>query len=367
MAVGRSLLALLAGSCFLGAAYAWSAAAQVFLVPLGVGMALTALLFHDRGRRITRITGDAGESKLRLHTSDGASLELARGSIEGARIERSVSTSTESASRTISWSVVLHKRDRGRIELLSRLPEHHRDRAEAVVAELDALLANVPVDVERERAFVDDARARLRTRYGIRFDELGVPGGGYRDAGSTKLELSWPMARPLRQSALGLLVLAGIATMATGFGQLGALPGYAFAVVFGLLWLWSVKRLLDERSLAQRVTIDDRELVISEARGERTVKSETLPLSRVGAVDLGWDGRLAVRESELGEKLDALARTTESGQMPDARALYAGISAMVRGTRFLSTGALGFAALVDLETVLGAEVAARTGRDAGVL
>ena len=181
--------------------------------------------------------------------------------------------------------------------------------------------------------------------------------GGYRDAGASTLSLSWSLGHPpLRVLALPC-ALGGFVVIFTSF--IPSLRGpVVLGAVFGVLLLLSLVLHARRRSRRMTVTVDEERLRI-EAGGEAP---KELPLIGVDAIDFAWSGPLVVRIDGANEEARRVADGSGGGL-----AKVAATFALIGKSVFIDTGALSFALRHDLEVVLGAEVAARTGRTAGDL
>jgi hypothetical protein len=349
-----------------GLVAAWLAAAGIpfWLVPAGVALAVTTLALAGTGPAISEIRGDANASTVVLVLEGGAQeIALARSSVAGVRRTTHTSTSSTGSGTSRSYGVALERVDKG---MLTLDQSSSKPRAEALVEEIEGLLASVPVDAEAESASVEQAYRRLQDSAVVEVHSSEAS-SGYRDAGQATLALSWSLADARRLWVLPL-ALGGMAMMLLGMIAPGQ-PWIPFAIL-ALLVVLSIGRHFQMRTRRQHVLVNDSHLVIRQTQGEATVDERALPLVSIQALDVPQQGSLSLRVDEANDEIQRMQDAVQERRRVGLAFLpmvLRGVVALVKQTVTVDTGALTFVDRVDVEQVLAAEVAARSDRAAGEL
>ena len=307
-----------------------------WLIPAGFALVTSAGLFGEFAPAVVQLKGDPKTSGVAIMLADGSEATIPRSALETARVHHS---SGEGGSST-KYQVTLWKADGGMVTICK--VGTHRARAEELCEAINALLNAVPPRVEEEEALVEAARKRLTEAPAIELVAQQSARRGYRASAAMQLQVSWSAAPPTR-SIMMVLVVFGGPLIALG-GMLGAPPASAVAVLVALLLL-SVLRHARLRRLTQMVCIDQDHLSLSKQGGKAADKRD-FPVATIEAVDVDLSGSLVLRID--GANAD-------------------GLMAVLRQRVPVDVGALSLSQRLDLETVLGAEVAQRSGRKLGRL
>jgi hypothetical protein len=338
-----------------------------WLIPAGFGLALCGFFFGDVAPSVVAMEGDADTSTVSFSLSNGETAVLPRSALGEARVTTHTSSSSSGSGTSTSYGVALGKRDGGMLHLC-RLGGK-RDVAQSKAEEINALLDTVPVSAEREDELVAVAQRRLEESPRVIIEQPETSARGYRGGGRGALEARWPVGGEARTIVVLPAALGGMITAVLGMlASHGTRPVHAL-VVIGLLLVASTVQHIRQRSRTQVVHIDERHLALSKRRDEDSPDAKRIPLTAVNAIDVAWSGPLMVRVDEANEEIQQLF---EKVSMKDGRpglldlpALIRGVLAIARQSIQIPTGSLRFQERLDLETVLGAEIAERTGREIG--
>lgn len=341
----------------------WVGVPSFWMVPAGFGLVIGGALFSETDPPLTGLEGDPEASTVTVLRHGAAPVVLLRSALEAAQVTSHTSSSSSGGGTSTSYGVALRKLDGGQLALAQTGGD--RGVAEALAADVDAMLAAVPASEEREDDLVRQAERRLRDHPRVELTMEDEVGDGYRGRSQRVLQVSWSLRSSLGRAAVLPVVLAGMVIAISGMVQASstvALVAMAVALVLGLiLYLRSATRTM-------RVRVDDEYLRILTGRGSE-VDEKALPLAAIDAIDLAWTGPLLVRVDEANEEIRALMSKAEGGGLRGVGvfAILRGIIALMRKTIHIDTGALPFELRLDLEVLLGAEVARRSDREVGVL
>lgn len=350
VAIGITLLLLLIGAPFA-------------MVPAGFAAFLGGMLFGDTDPPIAGVEGDPEASTIALRRQNGDVVLLPRSAVAGARVTVHSSSSSSSGVSSKSYGVALRKHDGGGLALCQT--GGRRERAESLVAEIDALLEAVPPRPEREADLVRDAERRLLASPSVDFSLRAETGDGYRGKTQQVLELSWSLRQPAGRVAILPLAIGGMAMIVGGMTRwLGLVHVLGIAAAMLVLSLGFMAR---SAGRSTKVRVDDDHLRIITMHGATPSDEKALPLEGVNAVDLAWTGPLMIRVDEANDEIRKLMAKRDRGPQVGLLGALRGVLALLRQTIQIDTGALSFEERFDLEVVLGAHVATRTGRDVGAL
>ena len=364
---GRVILLIVGVVAVLAVVSLSSMAVPYWLVPAGVVLFLCTFLVADVDPKVLEISGDGETSTIKFVLSGRGELAMPRSAISKARVTTHRSSASSGSGTSTSYGVALHKSDGGVLTLTQ--VGGRRDRAEATADAINALLEAVPSNDEREEDLASAATDRLHESDRVSL-EVEQNEGSYREGAAGVLRATWPLAAKPAAVLTLPCGLGGMATMVLGMlATRGATPAHAAAVV-GALLLLSALQHIRKRGLTQAVIVDDAYLTLRKGRGENVIDEKRIPLLAVNAVDVAWTGPLMLRVDEANEEIRGLSEKVElkgGVNLFTLPSFIRGVLAIARQSIQIETGALRFSERLDLEIVLGAEIAKRTRRSLGEL
>lgn len=322
----------------------------------GIVMCLVAVFLELEPRpELTAVEGDPRASTITLVEQSGARLSLPRSAIAGAAFSRGSSSGDGASSLPRFY---LKKRDGGRLHL----GQGSIDQVQRLTQQLEQLLAAIPAAPAAEAELVREAERRLAASPLV---ELNRSGGtdGYRGGSRPPLELAWPKPRRrVRLLSAPLFIAGWVAIVGDILFEVGVIP------VVGAGLLAAVGAALVYRSAAKRreqLRVDHQHLLLNQDGG--TAARGELPLTAIQAIDLTFEGPLTIRLVDLQAELRRIREQQGPQAASSVEAKLSRWAAFWAGGISLETSKLPLADRFDLETLLGAEVAWRTGRWPGDL
>ena len=347
--------------CALGATIltAQMVASTVWMIPAGVTLFLSVALVSKTEPTVVSVTGDIERGTLTLALNNGESATIPRATVDQPKVVRGQS-SNKGGRPTYRVAFDLH--DGGQLALRS----FGSGEAPATVAarQLGLLLDHVPADQREQEELIAAARNRLEGCERVSVEQA-APTANYRGTQLPALTLSWSLATSFRQLAALPLVVGGMITMILGMlNRHDTGPQHAL-IAIGLLTAVAAFFHLRKSSSRIQVRIDENGTLIEQTRGGSVVNTKELSTMAIQAIDANWVGPLFLRLDEADESVQRLraAGTTSESRIP-VLTIVRSIWSIIRHRVTLETGLLSLQERLDLELVLSAEIARRSGRSA---
>lgn len=353
-----SILAALIGAT---AGWMWWFNPTYALVPAGIALTVASIAALMQSPRFTALEGDLQTGQLSLRVDGGEVARLPSNSIATAEVTKR--TSSDGSTGSATYGARLQKKDGGFIHLCD---VGYEDDAKALVARISKLLDSVRVSTEGDSILAEDARRRLDRSPLVEVEQLSPSRSGYRGSGDEELVLRWSL-KPGRHFIVTLPVAVGgvVSAILSGiFADRFGLP-HAALVLVGLFFLAALVRMRDAHK-TQEVRAGGDELVLATRRGAKSLAEERLPFAAINAVDVVSHSGLMLRIDEAHRELTTIREGEEAvdrkGSAFPMGAMLGAVMALARQTIMIDTGTLPLQLRIDLETVLDAEIAARSGR-----
>lgn len=333
-----------------------------WLIFAGVTLFLCAALTGTVESTVVAVTGDAEEGTLGLALDNGEEATIPRGVVAKARMVSGIAGNTRSGSRgnrRPSYGVVFDLHDGGHIDLRSF--GTRKEVASKTAEQLGLLLEGIEVNQDQQDKLVEQAHQRLdaSTRVTVKRENTT---GNYRGTDAPDIAVSWSVARSFT-FMLGIPLLLGALTSMV-FGAIANSTSFRNTVIaLGLFTLLGTAFYFRQLSGRLSVQIGADGTVIERTRGGSIIDKKELSLLAVQAIDAKWHGPLYLRLDEADESVERLraASQTNDSKM-SLPTILKSIWAMLRHRVALETGSLSLQERLDVELVLSAELAKRTGR-----
>lgn len=339
-----------------------SSAMKMGVAALAAG--LISVFLGAAASRVVQVAIDGSRALCTLATDDGGRVDLPLASIERFSPVRHVHTASTSGSATrrqstVTWRVVVEKKDGGQIETYV-CPSGSEEEVRQVVARLEAALA-----AARERplpvADPPDAAASLREIPRLRVTTPRAKAEGYRTGPARDpLEIAWDAPPPWRQT-LGFLGLVG--GMGQVFHAFAQTPDGGAAIVGAYFMAALALAIVVFTGLAVGVTvqvrIDDDSFEVTRRRFGQVISSRLWPIHEIEAIDFS----VTSSTSTLSVRASGAEPVPELDAGGPSLAFVAAVARHASQLNQLPLGALGLADGLRLDLALSAEVARRRDID----
>jgi hypothetical protein len=133
------------------------------------------------------------------------------------------------------------------------------------------------------------------------------------------------------------------------------------APLMGVVTIMASVRALKDQSSVQQVMVGGETVTMQRTRRGKVLEEHAYPTAAVAAVDVAWTGPIMLRLEEGSEALKKMQRLAERHR-PSVLAMRKAGQTLSANSVKIPADSLTFSERLDIELVLGADIAARTGR-----